>query len=159
KKALGKISVILGDGRLKIAEVKEHYYDLIIMDAFSSDAIPVHLISKEAIELYLNKLTKTGIIAINISNRYINLEPVVNTLAKKLDLYILAQKDINISPEEKALGKTASHWVILTNKKENLGELVKDEKWQTIPDNVKTKLWTDDYSNILNVIKFKELKL
>jgi spermidine synthase len=146
-------SLILGDGRLQLADVPANHYDLIFMDAFSSDAIPVHLVTQEAIQMYLSKLTAQGLLAINISNRYINLEPVLNALARNLGLSTLRQLELNISPEEKAMGKSASHWVLLARHQSDFGNLIHDSRWQPIPETLQAPLWTDDFSNIFGVLR------
>ena len=146
-------SLILGDGRLQLADVPANHYDLIFMDAFTSDAIPVHLVTREAIQMYLSKLTPQGLLAINISNRYINLEPVLNALAHNLGLSTLRQLELNISPEEKAMGKSASHWVLLARQQRDFGNLINDSRWQPIPETLQAPLWTDDFSNIFGVLR------
>src|SRR5262249_34658781 len=73
--------VVLGDGRLTLREVLDHGYDLIMLDAFSSDSIPVHLMTREALALYHRKLAPGGVIVFQISNRYLDLAPVVAALA------------------------------------------------------------------------------
>ena len=153
KDAKSPFSIILGDGRLSIKNAPQNYYDLLIMDAFSSDSIPTHLVTKEAIQLYLEKLNQTGLLAINISNRHINLEPVLGALAKNLDLSTLIQLELNISPSEKALGKSPSHWVILAKNPSNFRELVNDPRWQAIAESSPDFLWTDDFSNIFQVLR------
>lgn len=146
-------SVVLGDARLRLAEAADNTYDLLVMDAFSSDSIPVHLVTREAIQLYFTKLTEQGLLAINISNRYINLEPVLSALAQDLGLATLRQLEFNISPEEKAIGKSPSHWVLMARKSEDFGALRKDSRWQPIPENQNAPVWTDDFSNIFSVLR------
>lgn len=145
--------IILGDGRLQLAQVPSNSYDLLIMDAFSSDSIPVHLITKEAFELYFDKLKASGLLVVNISNRYIDLEPVLGAIAHRLGLAVIHQQEPEISPTEKAMGKSASHWVIFAQKPETFGQLLNDSRWETIPDNPETSLWTDDYSNIFTALR------
>jgi hypothetical protein len=159
--------VILGDGRLQLAQVPDRAYDLLIMDAFSSDSIPVHLITKEAFQLYFRKIKESGWLLVNISNRYIDLEPVLGAIAHNLGLVALHQKEGEISPTEKAMGKSASNWVILTQKSENFGSLLQDPRWEAIAhprrfanastptgSSPETLIWTDDYSNILSALRW-----
>jgi hypothetical protein len=154
KNSKSPYQIILGDARLEIAKSPPNHYDLIIMDAFSSDSIPVHLITKEALQIYLTKLSKNGIIAVNISNRYLNVEPVLAALAKNLNLTALRQLQKEISPTEKALGKSASHWVIFTPNTDNFGKLTADSRWQILPTTKDAPLWTDEYSNIFSLLRF-----
>ncbi|NJL91545.1 MAG: fused MFS/spermidine synthase [Coleofasciculaceae cyanobacterium SM2_1_6] len=153
-----KKQIILGDGRLQLAKAKDDYYDLLVMDAFSSDAIPTHLVTLEAMQLYLQKLRKNGIIAVNISNRFINLEPVLAKLAQELGLVSYSQIDRAITALEKEQGKTASHWVIMARNQEYLGSLITDFPWQNMStsSNSKFQVWTDDFSDIWQVLKLNE---
>jgi hypothetical protein len=146
--------VILGDGRFQLTQVPDRAYDLLIMDAFSSDSIPVHLVTKEAFQLYFRKIKESGWLLVNISNRYINLEPVLGAIAHHLGLVALHQKEGEISPTEKAMGKSASHWVILTSYSDNLGSLLQDPRWEAIAPTSDTLIWTDDYSNILSALRW-----
>lgn len=153
KDSKAPFSILLGDGRLRLAEVSDNQYDMIVMDAFSSDSIPIHLVTREAIQLYLNKLTEQGLLVINISNRFINLEPVLGALARNLGLSSLRQLQLNISDEERAMGKSPSHWVLLARHQADFGSLISDSRWQPIPNNLNAPLWTDDFSNIFHVLR------
>ncbi len=146
-------SVVLGDARLRLASVPESYYDLLVMDAFSSDSIPVHLVTREAIQLYFSKLTEQGLLAINISNRYINLEPVLGALARHLGLSALRQLQREISPAERERGKSPSHWVLLARQQSDFGTLASDSRWQPIPETGDEPLWTDDFSDMFRVLR------
>jgi hypothetical protein len=109
------LKVILGDGRLRIAEAPPNHYQIIVVDAFSSDAIPVHLLTVEAIELYLSKLRPDGIIIFNVTNRYVNLPPVLADVAAELDLVCLKQGD---DYDKRIPDKFGSDWVILFRKRD-----------------------------------------
>jgi spermidine synthase len=82
--------LIAGDGRLKIKEAPANYYDLILLDAFSSDAIPMHLITNEAVQTYLQCLQPDGVLALHVTNRYLNLLPVLKKIAEANDLKTLS---------------------------------------------------------------------
>jgi spermidine synthase len=82
----GSYRVILGDARLKLQEAPQGYYGLIVMDAFSSDSVPAHLLTIQALELYLAKLTPEGVLAFHISNRHLNLEPLLAGLSRRAGL-------------------------------------------------------------------------
>ena len=150
-----KNQIILGDGRLQLTKAPDNYYDLLIMDAFSSDAIPTHLVTLEAMQLYLQKLKQDGLIAINISNRFINLEPVLINLAQKLQLVSYSQLDRSITPQQKSQGKTASQWMILAKNKESFGTLTTDPRWHNSlkKNNLNPTVWTDDFSDIWQVLR------
>ncbi len=154
KDCYGKYNIVLGDGRLSIKKAPDHYYDIFVLDAFSSDSIPTHLITREAIKLYLDKLTPGGILAFHISNQYLNLEPILGNLASDAELTAYVQFDENITEAEKALGKKPSKWVIMARKKENLGILANDSRWKPLVYNPKFPLWSDDFSNILSIFNW-----
>jgi spermidine synthase len=157
-----EVGIVLGDARLQMKGAPDDHYRLIVVDAFSSDAIPVHLITYEALELYVKKLAPDGIIAFHISNRYLDLEPVLSSLAKKADLKCLVRHD----SKEDHLGKASSTWVILARSdyyEKAFGSIMADvkesksddKKWYWIEkrgqfreDAMKdAKLWTDDSPN------------
>ena len=143
------LHVILGDARVKLAEAPDHRYDLIVLDAFSSDAIPVHLITQEALTMYLSKLTDDGVVALHISNRYLGLEPVLGNLAKALSLVGLKQFDDE--GDKKFPGKSSSDWALLARRQEALGSLVNDSRWTPLKQDARVGVWTDDFSNVLRV--------
>lgn len=127
--------LVLGDARLKLEQAPDHGYDVIVVDAFSSDAIPIHLITREAIELYFRKLTEArpdqhqlygGVLMVHISNRYLDLRPVLSNIAQDLRLFGMVEYDRN----EAAPGKTSSEWVLLVRDREDLGWLAKDTRWE-----------------------------
>jgi hypothetical protein len=109
----------MGDARLKLKEATDQKYALLLVDAFSSDAIPVHLLTKEAVQLYMNRLTDDGILALHISNKYVRLEPVVAKIADELKIPARVWSD----DSESRPGKTASSWVVLAKDEKTLGSL------------------------------------
>lgn len=145
--------IILGDGRLRLAEALDQSFDALVMDAFSSDAIPIHLITQEALELYLQKLKPTGLIAINITNRFLDLEPVIAALSTSLNVFAVIQFDQQISEPERQAGKTPSRWVLLTQQSENLGNLRTDPRWRPLLKDRQILAWTDDFSQLLPIIQ------
>jgi len=151
--ANGELRFIPGDARLRLRDAADGHYGLIVLDAFSSDVIPVHLLTREAVELYLSKLAGSGILAFHISNRYLELEPVVGRLAEDLHLICRSADDSNLSREELAGGKEESHWVVLARRTEDLGLLTRKSRWLEVE--AKGKVWTDDFSNILSVFKWR----
>jgi hypothetical protein len=145
--------VILGDARLRLREASDDYYDIIILDAFSSDAIPVHLLTREAFELYLSKLRPDGIIVMQMTNRYLDLAPLAGRLAEEFHLVCLDQDDQNLTGDER--GKAASHWAVLARHQADLGHLIDDGRWQPVSPGI-APLWTDDFSNLLSILKWKQ---
>ena len=142
-----RCNVVLGDARLSLARADVGRYDAIILDAFSSDAVPVHLLTKQALELYLARLANDGILAFHISNRHLRLGPVVGALAGELDLVARVQFH---RPQSNPNGRP-SEWVVLARSEEHLGALATDSRWQRLPGNIRY-VWTDDYSDILSVL-------
>ena len=92
-----QVKVILGDARLSLRSAPDSFYDMIILDAFSSDAIPIHLVTREAIRLYLAKLKPGGILVFHTSNRYLDLNPVLGNLARDAGLIALSGSDLKLS--------------------------------------------------------------
>jgi uncharacterized membrane protein YhaH (DUF805 family) len=142
----GSYRVILGDARLKLREAPQGHYGVIVMDAFSSDSVPTHLLTSEALELYLTKLVADGVLAFHISNRYLNLEPLLGGLARHAELSAFIRRDAggNIP------GKYSSTWVVMARNDSALGEIARDTRWAKLQGNI---VWTDDFSNILGVLK------
>jgi len=144
--------IVLGDGRLSISGTEEGIFDLIIVDAYGSDAIPVHTITREAVGMYLDRLAPEGLLVFHISNIYIDLEPVVGALSRSLECEALIRVDDAISPEEQRKGRSASTWVVLASRPQYLASFAVDPAWRAIEAPRETRLWTDDYSNLLSVI-------
>ncbi|MDQ3965508.1 MAG: fused MFS/spermidine synthase, partial [Actinomycetota bacterium] len=145
---LGEFDVVLGDGRLSISNAEDASYGMIVGEAFSSDAIPVHLMTREAIDLYLSKLTSNGVLVFNVSNRHLALEPVLGNIARDKGLACYGQFDGEI---EGIPFKLASHFVVMAREEADLGSVPNDQRWQpceTTPDS--DNVWTDDFSNLLS---------
>lgn len=142
--------VILGDARFTMEKAPPHSYGIIILDAFSSDAIPVHLLTKEAVDLYFSKLRKDGVLLIHITNKYVTLAPV---LAKLADEYGLAGR-ICDDESDYEIAKYGTTWVILARKETDFGSLSRSNVWKKIESQETVNVWTDDFSNILSVFKW-----
>ncbi len=145
----GTLNVVLGDGRLTLQRAAPATYNLIVLDAFSSDAIPVHLLTREAFALYLSLLKPDGIVAVQISNRYLNLEPVLAALAEQDGLFALAKIDDHIPEADR--GHFPSHWVMLSRRRQPLARLAGAAGWRPPVGRAHVRPWTDDYSNIWQV--------
>jgi hypothetical protein len=146
--------VVLGDGRQSIEREPDKHFGILVFDAFSSDAVPVHLITEEAVRLYLDKLTPDGLLVMNVSNNYLDLEPVVAALARACGLQALVQLDTHIKPEEAKLGKRESHWVVLARSPSHFGKLAEDRRWRPLRRRKDFAAWTDDYSNLFRVLNW-----
>jgi predicted O-methyltransferase YrrM len=145
------IGIVQGDARLALEAAAPGGHDLLILDAFSSDAIPVHLMTREALQVYLNALSPHGVLAYHISNRQLSLLPVIASLAAEKNLAGLSQFDRG-SPEDAALGKTGSHWVVVARTTADLQTLTSDPRWTPTTNERRQPPWTDDFSNIVSVI-------
>jgi spermidine synthase len=146
--------VVLGDARLSLARESAGAFDLLVLDAFSSDAIPAHLVTREAVALYLDKLADDGVLVFNVSNRYVELRPILANLASDAGLVAWAQAH---RPTEEMLKndmKFASVWVVMTRRAQNLAALDSDQRWTRLAPQSGARLWTDDYSNVLSAIKW-----
>ena len=148
-----RVRIVIGDGRLELLKAPPRSYDLIVLDAFSSDSVPVHLLTREAASLYLSKLRPGGLIAFHISNRYFDLEPVIGGVARSLHLAGLYEA--NVQPAAaRAEGAASSQWVVVTRSRTRLEPLVRTGKWRRLDENSSEPVWTDQYSNILSVIRW-----
>ncbi len=144
--------IVLGDARLRLRTAPEHDYDLIVLDAFSSDAVPVHLLTREAVDLYRRKLAPDGIIAFNISNRYLDLASVVGALARALGLVCRVCQDLELSPDLERMGKSTSTWAIMANHEAALGALAEHPDWVLPRLTQSESAWTDDFSSVLEYL-------
>jgi len=148
------VAIVLGDGRRRIAEVPDASYDLIVLDAFSSDAIPVHLLTREAVTLYLRKLKPRGCLAIHLTNGYLALDRVVAAIAAELHAPTAIKHDSRRTPREEYDGKDSSTWAVMVRDDEAALPVDESEGWVRVPENApKTYLWTDDRSNLIGLLR------
>lgn len=153
-----KVEMVLGDARLSLERESSQHFDLLVLDAFSSDAIPVHLLTKEAFELYGRHLKTNGLIAVHISNHFLDLEPVVVNLAHHFS-YRLASitYEEGAAKDDEADTKWwayASTWILLTHS----GELINSPAIHHAASAVKTNapkipLWTDDFASLFQIVQ------
>jgi spermidine synthase len=146
--------VVMGDARLmmerEVEGKQEQKFDLLALDAFSSDAIPVHLLTKEAFEIYLRQMKPDGVLAVHISNRYLDLRPVVERLAEHFGLHTVTISDDN-EPEWWIYATT---WVLVTRNKEFLNsERIKEVAEEPEKGRKNSPLWTDDYASLYSIMK------
>jgi SAM-dependent methyltransferase len=146
------IDIVLGDGRLSLARARDGSFNLIVLDAFSSDAIPVHLLTREAVALYFRKLAPGGTLVFHLSNRYLALEPVLARLAE--DAGAVARIRANTVRRDVALhtGQDPSVWAVIAADSLFLGGLSTDPRWRPLRHQRKIDLWTDDFSNVLQTL-------
>ncbi len=145
------ISVTIGDARLTLAKSEPKSFGVIVLDAFSSDAIPVHLLTTEAVEMYANRLSDDGVLLIHISNRYLTLEPVVAAVAREAGLVGLVRNQSAITDEQTADGAAESDWIILTRRADVVQQFRVGE-WRDLEGRPDIRAWTDEFSNVQSVL-------
>jgi spermidine synthase len=141
------ITVVSGDARLSLERESPQAFDLLVVDAFSGDSIPVHLLTREAFALYFRHLQPAGAVAVHVTNKHLELSPVVKMLADASRAS--ASLIHNSSAHEN--GINMSSWVLVTRNK----DLQREVSWLTSPVSPKSGLamWTDDYSNLLSILR------
>jgi len=149
-----KPNIVIGDARLTLSRQPSKRFGLLILDAFSSDAIPVHLLTRQAFALYERVLDEHGILFVHISNKHLDLQPVIAALAADAGLVALIEEHDPSGYEEARDLDWACDWVALARRKEDLGSLATDSRWRLLTDHSGAGPWTDDYSNVFSVIKW-----
>jgi hypothetical protein len=145
------IPIVLGDARLTLANDDGGPYDLIIVDAFSSDSIPVHLLTKEAVAIYRQKLAPDGAVAMHVSNRHLELASVAVGIAAENGLKTWVNLDEDNEDREDEY-KFSSSVAIAAARPEDIGALAESESWELTEPEAGQRTWTDDYSNIIGAI-------
>jgi hypothetical protein len=138
----------IGDGRIELQQDKDKRYDMFIIDAFSSDSIPAHLLTKEALQLYLDRVADGGMIMMHVTNRYYNLRGPLATLTRDLGVQALTYVD---SVTDLSVGHIASKWVLLARPGVDVSGMVA-KGWTPLEDEG-FALWTDDYANVMAALK------
>jgi len=151
--ARGPVDIVLGDARLKLHNAPDHGYDLLMLDAFSSDSIPLHLLTQQALDLYLSKLAPRGLLVFHISNRNLDLTNVVADLCASRNLSCLSLLDMTQPQPDR---KDPSHFVVLARDSADYGELAQDPLARPLVSSGFENVWTDDFSNILSVFKWNK---
>jgi hypothetical protein len=148
-----RCTVVLGDARLSLAQAREAAFDLLVLDAFSSDAIPVHLVTSEAFLLYFSRLSAGGALLVHYSNRHLALEPVLGRIAHAHRWVALARAD----PSEPAAasGRLPSEWMVMARDARDVGPLIVDARWVPVGPSRAAPLWTDDFSNVAGVLRLR----
>jgi len=147
----GELDVVLGDARLSLEQAEDRRYGLLVADAFSSDAPPVHLLTREALALYRSKLHERGMLAFNVSNRYLALEPVLGNLARDAGLACAAQSDRE-SEDDGAPETDASDWVVMAKRSRDLRAVTSGAGWHDCARGAGGGVWTDDFSNLVSAL-------
>jgi len=144
-----KVDVALGDARLSLEREPPQNFDVLAVDAFSSDSIPVHLLTLEAFQIYFRHLRPDGVLAVHVSNRYLDLKPVVRNLADRL-----GRSCVLIDTEDgEGDGTFGSTWVLVTSNQRFLEDPDVKAESKEVPPRPDLPLWTDDYSNLFRILK------
>jgi hypothetical protein len=146
--AAGAVDVEVGDGRLLLEQAEGRRHDLLVLDAFSSDAIPVHLLTREAFALYADRLAPDGVVAVHVSSRFFDLAPVVAALAADAGFDVV-QLEHDAVDDELA---QPSHWVVATRDGETLDGLRAADWNAPVPG---AAVWTDDHADLLGTLRLR----
>ena len=150
-----KAPILVGDARLKLAAMQGETFDLLLLDAFSSDSVPVHLVTRAAMQIYFDRVGKDGVLVYNVSNRHIDLKPVLARTAETLGAKSITRRHFP-TPEQVARGATASEVVVVSLDPGALDRLRKTGQWTDLePDGLRP--WTDDYSNVVGAMISKAM--
>ena len=142
------VEVLVGDGRLRLSE-RHPRFELLVVDAFSSDSIPTHLLTTQAIELYFEQVAAGAIVALHISNRHLDLEPVIGRLAAEIGLSARVR---HYTPGPESEGASATSLIVLARRLGDLGPLATDPRWSA--PRIGEQLWTDTYTDLISVIRW-----
>lgn len=149
KDSPARIDIVLGDARLSLEREPPQGFDVLVVDAFSGDSIPVHLLTLEAFALYFRHLKSDGVLAVHISNRYLDLRPVVEAAAEKLGKQaVLAHQEI-----AREAGTYPSTWVIIGSAKGFLGHEKIEGAGEILKPSSNDVLWTDNYSSLFKILR------
>jgi hypothetical protein len=153
-----RVEVVLGDARLSLeaewAAKQAQHFDVLAVDAFSSDSIPVHLLTREAIELYVRQLSDDGIVAVHISNRFLDLQPV---LANIVTAAGLSAQLIDDEIDDDASKASSSEWVLIARQAQTLADGAIGQRGEALRVQADVGVWTDGYNNLLRVMKTSPL--
>ena len=148
-----ELTTVLGDGRLSLAADTTKRFDVLVLDAYSSDAIPVHLLTREAMHLYAERLAPGGVLAFNLSNRHLDLAPVVAALAKDQGLVCRLHDDLDVTPEQFIAGRFPARVAVVARSLDDMGSIATDARWVEPQTRKDLRLWTDDYSSLLPIYR------
>ncbi len=144
------VKIIVGDARLTLADAADGQYDILIVDAFSSDAIPTHLLTKEAMTIFAKKIAPTGMVLMHVSNKHMSLAPVVAGIAQANGLVALTSEGDEGNDDNEH--KFSSTVVAVARSEADFGALATSDEWDTEEPDPKDWVWTDDYSNVIGAM-------
>jgi predicted methyltransferase len=144
--------VVIGDGRLQLAREPDGAFDFLLLDAFSSDSVPTHLVSREALMLYMAKLKPDGVLVFHVSNRYLNVEKLVSALVS--DAGLVAYSRFDDAGDLRGIGKSSANHVVVARGVEDLQGIEGRPGWKRVVAPADFQPWTDDYSDLLGLIRW-----
>jgi SAM-dependent methyltransferase len=144
--------VVIGDGRLQLEQMADSSFDFLLLDAFSSDSVPTHLLSREAVQLYTRKLAPAGILMFHVSNRYLDVQKLVSSLIS--DAGLVAYSRFDDAGALRNLGKSSANHVVAARHSEDLQGIETRPGWTRVVPPADFHAWTDDYSNLLSLIRW-----
>ncbi|MBC7778598.1 MAG: fused MFS/spermidine synthase [Proteobacteria bacterium] len=146
-----KIDVVLGDARLQLEREPAQAFDVLVIDAFSSDSIPTHLITREAMQVYLRHMKPDGVVAFHVTNRFLDLPPVVRRIADELNLTSVIVSDEPTERQDRFL--SSSDWVLVSRSARIFERPALKEAAQPVEARPQWRLWTDDFNNLFQILK------
>jgi hypothetical protein len=141
--------LVLGDARLTMADAPDGQYDIIMVDAFSSDAIPTHLLTREAMAVYLKKLSPRGLVVMHVSNRHLELASVVGGIARANGMAAMVNRGDSDQEADSGEYKFVGTVTAAARTNADFGTLPRNEDWQPLNPDPRQWVWTDDYSNVV----------
>ncbi|VAX36119.1 hypothetical protein MNBD_PLANCTO03-657, partial [hydrothermal vent metagenome] len=146
-----ELRFILGDGRLTLSREPDGVYDLLVLDAFSSDAIPLHLLTQEAFTMYTDKLAPEGVLLVHLSNRHLDLGPFVAAALDELGMTALERTDTIAFEQTEETDRFASRWLVASRDRGLLKPLLQDVRW-TLPTRAE-RPWTDTHADLVAALR------
>ena len=147
-------NIILGDGRVALSKAQNASYDLIVMDVYSSDSIPIHMMTREALELYFQKLSPCGVVLFHISNKHLSLEPVLANIAAAQGWAAAIREDKSLAEDERKDGKATSQWMAMARGVQDLSVLQGGRGWHLAKADPSKGIRSDQFSSVFAVFKW-----
>ncbi len=149
------VDIVMGDGRLTLADVPDGTYDILIVDAFSSDSVPTHLLTVEAFQLYRSKVRESGVIMIHLSNRHIDIARIAHGVAGAAGLHG-ATHEYSPTAQDWREWAQPTHVAVLSPSAETIDALAEAHGWTPLDPNAPSTIWTDDYAPLLGVLRWQQ---
>jgi hypothetical protein len=152
-----RVDVVIGDGRLSLAREPDGEFDALVVDAFSGDAIPAHLLTREAFAMYFRKLREHGLLLVHVTNVYLDLLPVVANLVA--DAGLAARCSLGVVPRA-TVAAYVSDWVVVGRNAEAIARFgLVAPRWTLLEGDPEVALWTDDFTNLVQVLRWKDFRI